>query len=218
MMKNYPILFASIAALGLGACAPQVYDPAHPNQSRNTGMLTGAALGGIFGATRGGSGSLVKAAAGAVIGGAVGSMIGSNLDAQAKELSRDLTTNGATVVNNGNNLVVTMPQDLLFATDSSTVRPDLQRDLNTLAGSLNRYPDTTVQIVGNTDSTGDASYNMKLSRQRAEAVERVLLNAGVPISRMETIGRGKNNPIASNDTVDGRALNRRVEFVITPNS
>lgn len=217
MKKSIPFLVASVGIIGLSACSPDPYDPSNPNKNRNSGAITGAVLGGVFGATRKGDGKIANAALGAVFGGIAGGMVGSGLDAQAKELSRDLTTSGATVVNNGKNLVVTMPQDVLFDTDSSVVRADLQRDLNTLAGSLNRYPNTTVQIIGNTDSTGDAAYNMKLSQQRANAVMQILLAAGVPSSRLQPIGRGEDNPVATNDTVAGRAKNRRVEFVITPN-
>jgi outer membrane protein OmpA-like peptidoglycan-associated protein len=120
------------------------------------------------------------------------------------------------VVRSGDQLIVTMPQDVLFATDSAAVRPDLQRDLYTLAGSLNRYPDTTVEVIGHTDNTGDAAYNMRLSRQRAQSVASILVNAGVPSYRVVPIGRGEDQPIASNLTAEGRQANRRVEFIIRP--
>ena len=218
MKKNIPLLLAMTGVIGLTACAdPNGSFGTEPNARRNAGAATGAILGGVLGATSGGDERLTKAAAGAVIGGLLGGAIGTQLDRQAQELQRDLTTNGVSVVNNGTNLVVTMPQDVLFATDSAVVRADLQRDLQTLAGSLNRYPNTTVQVVGHTDNTGTASYNQNLSRQRANSVTQVLIGAGVPEYRLVPVGRGEDQPIASNLTPEGRANNRRVEFVITPN-
>lgn len=220
MKKNITLLVAATALIGLSACTDPngTYNADNSaNANRNTGAITGALIGGVFGATRKGDEKLTKAAAGAIVGGLVGGAIGNQLDRQAQELRRDLTTNGVSVVNNGNNLVVTMPQDVLFATDSAVVRADLQRDLQTLAGSLNRYPNTTVQVVGHTDNTGTAAYNQRLSTQRADAVGQILIAAGVPSSRIVTVGRGEDQPVASNLTTEGRAQNRRVEFVITPN-
>ncbi len=180
--------------------------------------ITGALIGGVAAGTRGGDERLEKAAAGAIVGGVIGGLIGNQLDKQAAELQRDIGTNGVSIVNTGNSLIVTMPQDVLFATDSSTLRPDLQRDLYTLAGSLNRYPDTTVDVVGHTDNTGDANYNQNLSQARANSVASVLIGAGVPRGRINAYGRGEDAPIASNLSADGRAKNRRVEFVIRPNN
>ncbi|HEY0212579.1 MAG TPA: OmpA family protein [Paenirhodobacter sp.] len=217
MKKSIPFLVAASGLMVLGACTPAPYDAANPNANRNSAAIAGAVLGGVFGATRKGDEKLTKAAAGAIIGGLAAGAIGSSLDKQAQELSRDLTTSGATVVNTGSQLVVTLPQDLLFATDSDVVRADLQRDLNTLAGSLNRYPATTVQVIGHTDNTGDAAYNQGLSQRRSSSVAQVLIAAGVPSSRLVTLGRGEDQPIASNLTAEGRVKNRRVEFVITPN-
>ncbi|MGD9916960.1 MAG: OmpA family protein [Paenirhodobacter sp.] len=223
MKKNIPLLVAATGLIGLTACTDPYgsssYDAnTDPNANRNSGAITGAIIGGVFGATRRGDDKLAKAAAGAMVGGLIGGAIGSSLDKQAKELRRDLDTNGVSVVNTGSQLVVTMPQDVLFATDSSVVRADLQRDLYTLAGSLNRYPDTTTQVIGHTDNTGDAAYNQRLSQQRAQAVVEVLVGAGVPRSRLVAVGRGEDQPIASNLTAEGRAQNRRVEFIIRPNT
>jgi len=226
MKKTF--LLACAAMVTLGACTDP-YDQgyqgqdysgsasADPNANMRGGAITGALIGGVFGATRNGDDKLAKAATGAIVGGLIGGAIGNQLDKQAQELRRDLDTNGTTVVNNGNQLLVTMPQDVLFATDSSAVRPDLQRDLYTLAGSLNRYPNTTVEVVGHTDADGDASYNQRLSQARANAVADVLIGAGVPRQRLVAYGRGEDMPIASNFTAEGKAKNRRVEFVIRPN-
>lgn len=216
MKKRIPLLVGSIAVIGLAACTDPSYNPDKPNAHRNNGAIIGALAGGVFGATRKGGNKFGDAAAGAVIGGLIGGAAGDMMDRQAAELHRDLTTNGVQVVNHGGYLTVTMPQDVLFQTDSAVVRADLQRDLQTLAGSLNRYPNTTVQVIGNTDNTGDAAYNQRLSEQRAQAVAQVLIASGVNYARVQTVGRGESQPVASNLTPEGRAQNRRVEFVITP--
>jgi len=223
MKKSIPLLVAATGLMALTACT-EPYNQGYsgsastdPNANRNSGAITGAIIGGVFGATRRGDDKLAKAATGAMIGGLIGGAIGNQLDKQAQELRRDLDTNGVSVVNTGSQLVVTMPQDVLFATDSASVRPDLQRDLYTLAGSLNRYPDTTVEVVGHTDSDGEAAYNMRLSQSRANAVADILVGAGVPRGRVVAYGRGEDQPIASNLTPEGKAKNRRVEFIIRPN-
>ncbi|WP_339109050.1 OmpA family protein [Thioclava sp. GXIMD4216] len=216
MNKKISLTVASVALLAMAGCVTTPADPNDPYQNTRGGAIAGALLGGAAGAMSGGDERLTKAAAGAAVGGLIGGAIGNQMDKQAQELRRDLDAQGTSVVRDGNNLVVTMPQDILFATDSSAVRPDLQNDLYTLAGSMNRYPNTTLQVVGNTDNTGEAAYNQRLSEARANAVTAVLVQAGVPSSRIQSYGRGEENPIASNLTAEGRAKNRRVEFIITP--
>lgn len=220
MNAKFPLILAVTGLFVLSACT----DPyssgtptgTSPGSNTQSGAITGALLGGVFGATRKGDDKLAKAAAGAVVGGLIGGAIGAQLDRQAAELERDMGTDGVSIVNTGNELIVTMPQDVLFATDSATLRPDLQRDLYTLAGSLNRYPNTRVEVVGHTDNTGAAGYNQTLSQQRANTVANVLIGAGVPSQRVVSYGRGEDQPIASNLTAEGRAQNRRVEFIIRP--
>jgi outer membrane protein OmpA-like peptidoglycan-associated protein len=189
----------------------------NPNAKRNQGVVAGALMGGILGAaTAGGDEKLEKTLAAAAVGGIVGGVVGSRLDQQAAELRRDLDTQGVRIVNTGNELIVTLPQDVLFAVDSATLRPDLRDDLMVLAGSLNRYPDTRVEVIGHTDNTGEASYNQRLSEERADSVAYVLIAGGVARQRVISYGRGEDDPIASNLNEAGRAQNRRVEFVITP--
>ena len=145
-----------------------------------------------------------------------GAGIGNRLDQQEEDLRQSMS-NG-TITNTGDRLIVTLPNDILFAVDDATVRPDLQRDLRALAGNLQAYPNSTVQIVGHTDSDGDAAYNLGLSQRRAQSVANVLVAAGVSGSRLQTIGRGEDQPVADNLTAQGKAQNRRVEIVILPNA
>lgn len=219
-MMKLPFSLAMGAVLVLGACTePGALGtgPDNPNQKRNQGAIIGATSGAVLGALikddNRGDGALV----GALVGGAVGAGIGYNLDQQERELRRDLDS-GVTITNTGDRLIVSFPQAILFATDSFTVRPGLNNDMASLARSLERYPQSTVQIVGHTDSDGDAAYNQQLSERRANAVADVLLNQGVPFNRVRTFGRGETQPIASNFTAEGKAQNRRVEIVILPNA
>ncbi|WP_286910109.1 MULTISPECIES: OmpA family protein [unclassified Roseovarius] len=209
---------AGTSLLLVTACA----EPAHlQGNDPNARAKQGALIGGVVGAITGAAAS-DKKGKGAVIGGAIGALggaaIGNALDKQAAELERDLNNDSVTVNNTGDRLIVTMPQDILFAIDSSTVNSGLRGDLLTVARSLQSYPDTTVQVVGHTDNTGSAAHNQALSERRANAVADVLMNGGVSFSRIQTYGRGEDQPLASNLTAEGRAQNRRVEIVILPNA
>jgi outer membrane protein OmpA-like peptidoglycan-associated protein len=113
-------------------------------------------------------------------------------------------------------LVVTLPQDILFATDSAVVRSGLQSDLGALARNLQDYPSTTVQVIGHTDNVGDAGYNQDLSSRRASSVSTILTANGVASYRIQSYGRGEDAPVATNLTPEGRAQNRRVEIIISP--
>ena len=130
----------------------------------------------------------------------------------------DLGNDNVTIQNTGDRLIVTLPQDILFASGSFSVRSDLRRDLGSVAGNLQAYPNSTVQIIGHTDSDGDAASNQQLSERRANAVADILLDAGIPVGRIQTYGRGENQPVASNLDAAGKARNRRVEIVILPNA
>ena len=211
-----PLAFAAASALALTACQAPL--PGQGNQNTQQGAAVGAGIGAVIGAISGDNRDerIRNAAIGAVIGGGLGAVGGANLDRQEAELRGQLGSNVG-IVNNGQSLVVTLPQDILFAVDSTALTGALQNDLYSVAASLNRYPDTTVNVIGHTDNTGAASYNQDLSQRRAQAVASVLINAGVTPQRIRSIGRGEDAPIASNLTPEGRQQNRRVEIIITPN-
>lgn len=192
-------------------------DPATGDLSRSqTGALTGAAAGAALGTVLGGGDRTRNVIIGTGVGAIAGGLIGQQLDRQARDLRRDLGGNIG-VVNTGEEIVVTMPQDVLFAIDSATLRPDLRRDLATLSRSLQSYPESSVIITGHTDNTGSAAHNQRLSERRAESVAAELASNGVSPRRIVTRGAGLTQPIASNATPQGRAQNRRVEIVIRPN-
>ncbi|MDN5787495.1 OmpA family protein [Pseudorhodobacter sp.] len=187
------------------------------NRRSRTGAVTGALIGGALGATSKGDDKLVKAAVGAAIGAGIGGIIGASLDQQARDLRGSLGDDRIGVTNTGSELVVNLPQDILFATDSANLTGTLTRDLQAVSRNLLNYPDSTIQVVGHTDNTGAAAYNQSLSQRRAGAVAGVLQANGVPAGRIVAFGRGEDQPIASNLTVAGRAQNRRVEIIIRPN-
>ena len=191
-----------------------------PNQRTKQGALSGGLGGAATGALTAGDDADERrrgAVLGAAIGAGGGAIIGNQLDKQAAEL-RQQVGNDVQIVNTGNELIVTMPQDILFAVDSDTLRPDLQSDLRALATNLNNYPNSTVDIIGHTDNTGEAGYNQDLSQRRAQSVRNILINSGVDGFRLRAIGRGEDQPIASNLDASGRTQNRRVEIVIRPNA
>lgn len=215
MMKT-PFLLAAAGLLTLTACVdPNAY-PDDPNARTKNGAIIGGILGAAAGVATAGDGDEFK---GALIGGALGAgtgaVIGQDLDRQAAELRGSLSSN-ISVTNMGDYLVVNMPQDLLFATDSATLRGDLTRDLNAVAASLIKYPNSRVEVIGHTDNTGAAAYNQDLSLRRATAVTSVLRGAGVPSGRLAAYGRGEDQPVASNLNEAGKAKNRRVEIIIRP--
>jgi outer membrane protein OmpA-like peptidoglycan-associated protein len=192
--------------------------PNDPDKNTKQGALLGAGLGAALGAITAGSGNRAKGAAlGAVVGAAGGVVAGSILDRQEADL-RNSVGDDVQITNTGDRLIVTLPQDILFATDSATLRPDLVRDIRAVAGNLNSYPNSTVQVLGHTDNVGDAGYNQDLSYRRADSVTSILVNEGVSSGRVQSIGRGESQPVASNLTPDGRQQNRRVEIVILPSA
>ena len=184
------------------------------------GAIIGGLVGAVAGMSKSGDNSVElkqRAVRGALIGAGLGAAIGNELDKQAAELQRDMNNNDVIIQNTGDRLIVTLPQDILFAVDSTHITPSLRSDLSVLAQNLINYPNSTIQIIGHTDNTGSADYNQSLSTERALAVSSILQQNGVPQFRIQSTGRGESQPIASNLTPEGRAQNRRVDVVILPN-
>lgn len=204
----------ALALVGLAACEdPQISNPNDPYARTKDSALAGAAIGAIFGKVAGDDNSdVVK---GAIVGAGVGAVIGNQLDKQAAELRQDMSS-GVQIINTGDELIVRMPQDILFAFDSDNLRSDLRRDIGVLADSLRDYPDTRVEVIGHTDNIGSDAYNDALSLRRARTVANALMDEGVRPSRIRVDGRGRFEPVASNASESGRAQNRRVEIIIRP--
>lgn len=182
------------------------------NKAKGTaiGTTAGAAAGAVVGNQ---TGSTARGAIiGAVVGGAAGAIIGHKMDQQAKEL--EIAIPGAVVERVGEGLVVTFASGLLYAFDSDAIRAAAGQNLQSLATSLQKYPDTELLIVGHTDDLGTVAYNQDLSTRRADSAARYLAMEGVAGSRIHISGKGEMEPVASNDTDAGRQANRRIEVAI----
>jgi outer membrane protein OmpA-like peptidoglycan-associated protein len=181
------------------------------------GTVGGAVIGGIIGnnAGKGGKGAL-GAVLGGVIGGVAGGVIGNQMDKQAKAINQALPEADVQRVGEGIRLVLN-ENAIRFDTNKSTLTPQAQQNLDKLVPILQEYPETNIQIFGYTDSTGTPDYNVALSQKRAETVRWYLVSKGVNSNRFATYGYGIADPIATNETPEGRSQNRRVEFAITAN-
>jgi outer membrane protein OmpA-like peptidoglycan-associated protein len=218
LLSKMSFAVALSGVLVLSAC-DTVTDPNNPNRNAQTAAIVGAGLGAAVGIARGdNAGDRNRGAVvGALLGAGLGAGVGTLLDRQEAELRQQMGSN-AQIVNTGSQLIVTLPQDILFDTGSSALSGGLRTDLNALAGSINRFPNSTINVIGHADNVGTAAFNQDLSARRAQAVSAVLVQSGVSSSRIRSIGRGETAPIASNLNEQGRRQNRRVEITITPNS
>lgn len=179
------------------------------------GAIGGALIGGIIGNNTG-LGTAGGALIGAAIGGGTGALIGKNMDKQAREIETALP--GAQVERVGEGIRLVLGENAVrFDTSKSTLTAAAKANLDKLVPVFNQYPDTNIQIFGYTDSTGSPEFNLKLSDQRAISVEKYLESKGLNMSRFKMVGMGIADPIATNDTPEGRSQNRRVEFAITAN-
>ncbi len=177
------------------------------------GVGAGSVIGGVIGNQAGNTAA--GAIIGAAVGGTAGALIGRHMDKQAEELQHDLKD--ATVERVGEGIMITFNSGLMFDVDSYNLRPQTKSNLDELGQVLNKYPDTNILVAGHTDSTGPNDYNMTLSDNRANSVERYLIQKGVEASRLSSVGYGETQPVASNDTASGRQKNRRVEVAIYAN-
>ena len=181
------------------------------------GAVGGAVIGGILGNNlgKGGNGAL-GAVLGGVVGGVAGGVIGNKMDKQAREIDQALP--GAEVVRVGEGIKLVLGENSVrFDTNKSTLTAAAKANLDKLVKVFNEYPDTDIVIYGYTDSTGTPEYNLKLSGERAASVRSYLAGKGLTSARFSTTGLGIADPIATNDTPEGRSQNRRVEFAITAN-
>lgn len=217
-MKKSRLLVSGLAALSLVTVSACVTDPntGERKVSRTAiGGGGGAALGYLLGSIIGGKTARIV---GAGIGGVAGGVVGYKMDQQIKELKEQTAGSGVDVTetDNGNAILVNLPDGVTFAVDSSTISPAFQTTLNQIAESMKSYPDSLIDVYGHTDSTGADAYNQTLSERRAQSVANFLVMRGVSQSRVRSQGFGEQYPVATNDTDQGRALNRRVEIKITP--
>lgn len=210
MIRKASILL--LAVLFAAACTTT--DPDDPNAKAKRGAGVGAAAGAIVGAIIGNQmgGSRTGAVVGAAVGAAVGAGVGHNMDKQAQELKQ---IPGVEVSQpSQTEIAVNLTNDILFDFNSAALRPESRDTLRELADNFARYPNEEISVEGHTDSIGTPERNQMLSESRADSVRSYLIESGVPASRITATGFGETRPKASNDTPEGRQLNRRVEIHI----
>ena len=216
-MKHVVAVLLILALIMPGCAAMQ------ENKKTTIGAGAGAVVGaGVGYAIGGGKG----AAIGALVGGLAGGVIGHYMDKQEREFKQALAESQAReqmsimqgVQREKDALILTFKSDVMFDTNSSVIKPAAYAsgEIDRVAQILNRYPDTTIKVVGYTDSTGAETYNQQLSEQRANAVKNALVVKNVQTARISALGMGESNPIADNATEGGRQLNRRVAIIIEP--
>jgi outer membrane protein OmpA-like peptidoglycan-associated protein len=216
-MKKRILTLSAIGSLVLAGCS----DMSQSQRSTAEGAGIGAAAGAVIGAVAGGGkGAAIGAAAGAATGALGGYLWNEHLEKQKQQMQKATAGTGVQVTQTADNrLKINVPSDAGFGSGSAQLNAKLHTPLTELASSLQQNPTETVQIVGYTDSTGSAAVNNPLSQNRAQSVQSYLVSRGVQAQRITIQGMGSQNPVASNDTADGRAQNRRVEiFVAYPKS
>lgn len=180
------------------------------------GALAGAAVGTGAGALVGGRKKRTEMIVGAGIGALAGTAVGAYMDKQERELREKTAGTDVEVVRNGDDLLLNMPSGITFETNSYAVQPQFRQTLDNVASTLAQYDKTYIDVYGHTDSTGGDAINVPLSQNRAKSVADYLTMRGVASARIGTQGFGASQPLASNDTPEGRQKNRRVEIKIVP--
>ncbi|WP_018718938.1 OmpA family protein [Arhodomonas aquaeolei] len=211
--------FALLTATLLAGC--QTTDPytGEPQTSKTTtGAAVGAVAGAVVGLATGDDATERRqhALIGAGIGGLSGAAIGNYMDRQEAELRQRLRNSGVSVTRKGDRIILNMPGNVTFATDSADLRSQFFDVLDSVSLVLKEYEKTVINVAGHTDSTGPADYNQRLSERRAQTVADYLRNRGINSQRIIARGYGEDYPIASNDTEQGRQQNRRVTLELTP--
>jgi outer membrane protein OmpA-like peptidoglycan-associated protein len=212
----------SVLLLGIVVTACTTTDPYTGEQkTSNTakGAGVGAAAGAVIGAIAGGGSSeerRKKALIGAGIGALAGGGVGAYMDSQEAKLRQQLAGTGVSVTRSGDNLILNMPGNITFPVNQFDVRSDFYPVLNSVALVLKEYEKTLIDVVGYTDSSGTYENNMVLSQKRANSVGQYLQSQGIAAARIVSQGMGPQNPVASNETAEGKQANRRVELVLRP--
>lgn len=212
-MQIKAIALATAVALTLGGCTAD-----DPNRRAKIGAVTGAVAGAIIGNQVGGRDTTTRVI-GAVVGGLAGYAVGNYMDKQYRELEvaleDELRAQYVTLQRIDEDTVkLTLSSEASFDVDSSAIKPAFQPALDRVGAVMSKYDKTIVHVIGHTDSTGSEQYNQQLSERRANSVAGYLSVRGVDAGRLYASGRGELEPRASNDSAEGRRLNRRVDLYI----
>ena len=218
-MTRKPLL-ASLLALSIGLTGCTTINP-YSGEEQTSSAVKGGAIGAATGALVGvlasskhdrGKGALIGAATGAAVGGGIGYY----MDVQEAKLRQKMKGTGVSVTRSGDQIILNMPNNVTFDSNSSQLKPAGANTLSGVAMVLKEYEDTRINVVGHTDSSGSRDLNMRLSQQRAESVGTALITMGVDASRLGMSGVGPDQPVASNSTAEGKAQNRRVTLTLSP--
>lgn len=205
-----------VAVMALSACATDPYTGERKIAKTGAGAGIGAMVGAIGGAIVGGGNKRKSMLIGAGIGALAGGGAGYYMDRQESKLREQLQNSGVQVVRDGDNIILNMPGNITFATNSADVNPDFGDVLTSVGLVLKEYDKTYVDVLGHTDASGSNSYNQALSERRAQSVSMILMNEGIIGQRIIVKGVGEDYPIADNNTAQGKSLNRRVEIALSP--
>lgn len=211
-------LCAVAAALAVGCQTIDPYTGETKTSSATKGAAIGAGAGAVLGILTGDDSKdrRKRALIGAGVGGLAGGAVGTYMDRQEAKLREQLQGSGVSVTRVGDEIVLNMPGNITFQTNSSDLNPQFFDVLDSVALVLKEFDKTVVEVVGHTDSTGSAEYNQALSERRAATVASYVNTRGIDRQRILAYGRGLTQPIADNSTTAGRAMNRRVELTLSP--
>jgi outer membrane protein OmpA-like peptidoglycan-associated protein len=205
------IAVATGAALLLAGCENLGPRERGTAEGAGIGAVAGAAIGALTGGNNVGKSAVIGAAVGAI----GGNLWSKHMEDQRRAMEKATAGTGVDVVRTPDNqLKLNIPSDISFATGSAALKPELRDVLQQFSQGLKDNPASMVRVVGHTDNVGSDTVNNKLSVERATTVRNFLEDRGVSGSRIDVAGRGEREPIASNDTAEGRAKNRRVEIFL----
>lgn len=220
-MKKTTTFILLILVTGLPAVQSCTTDP-YTREQQTSRTVWGSVIGGAAGAAAGAAtgrdseSRRKRALIGLGIGALAGGTAGAYMDRQETLLRQRLEATGVSVTRIDDRIILNMPSSITFETDSAELRPQFYDVLNSVSQVLEEYEKTLVNVAGHTDSTGAASYNQTLSEKRARNVAQYLIAQGVNPTRVAAEGMGENQPVASNQTPEGRQANRRVEITLAP--
>jgi outer membrane protein OmpA-like peptidoglycan-associated protein len=218
-MMNRSIKSAVVAAVVMGVMAGCTTVNPYTGEQQTSKAAKGAGIGAAAGAVVGlltKGDKLENALIGAGVGALAGGGVGYYMDVQEAKLRQRLAGTGVSVTRMGDNITLNMPSSITFALNSADLNAQFYNALDGVSMVLKEYDKTVVEVAGHTDSSGSDQYNLGLSDRRAQAVATYLSSHGVKSQRLMTVGAGESHPIATNDTEQGRAANRRVELTIVP--
>jgi outer membrane protein OmpA-like peptidoglycan-associated protein len=212
---SYSVLVFTMVIFLVEGCTTDPFTGEQKMSKTAWGSIIGAAGGAAVGAAVSKDkrkGALI----GAGIGGLTGAGVGYYMDQQEAKLRQKLQGTGVSVTRQGDNIILNMPGNITFQTNSADINANFYNVLNSVVLVLNEFNKTLIDVYGHTDSTGSDAINQPLSERRASSVGQYLISQGIDSRRVATQGFGKTRPIASNDTPEGRSQNRRVELMLVP--